>query len=213
MRKTIICSNFILEDQAKHASDKLWFDELQRLLASFAMSTNPPLLFHKRGGPIQDFNEEPLHHRPRLPVIPDLRFEYSYLRSIQPYFKVQRVVPGPRQDIDTGLGERYEKVDAHSDKGKDKEGEQLQLVCSETIEVQWGKIIWVTTRDQVISPLLQGALWALASYYLNPFSAQLGSRMGTFVRSHVPTKEGLGAGWLRDWVKRLGITSEGGERR
>ena len=122
------------------------------------MST-PPLLFHKRGGPIQDFNEEPLHHRPRLPVIPDLRFEYSYLRSIQPYFKVQRIVPETRQDIDTGLGEGYESVDAHSDKGKEKEGEQLQVVRSETIEVQWGKIIWVTTRDQVISPLLQGALW------------------------------------------------------
>lgn len=126
------------------------------------MSTNPPLLFRKRGGPIQDSYEEPLHQRPRLPVIPDLRFEYSYLRSIQPYFKVQRVVPEPRQDIDIDdavLGEGYEKVDAHSDKGKEKEGEQLQVVCSETIEVQWGKIIWVTTRDQVISPLLQGALW------------------------------------------------------
>jgi len=126
------------------------------------MSTNSPLYFHKRGGPIQGSNEEPLHQRPRLPVIPDLRFEYSYLRSIQPYFTIQRVVPEPRQHIDTddaGLGEGYEKVDAHSDKGKGEEGEQLQVVRSEMIEVQWGKIIWVTTRDQVISPLLQGALW------------------------------------------------------
>lgn len=29
----------------------------------------------------------------------------------------------------------------------------------EVIRVQWKKILWVTLRDQVLSPLAQGALW------------------------------------------------------
>lgn len=47
---------------------------------------------------------------------------------------------------------------------------------------------------------------ALASYYLTPYSAQLGSKMGTFVHGHIPTKEGSGVGWLRGWAKTLGLS-------
>ena len=51
----------------------------------------------------------------RLPVIPDLRFEQSYLRSIAAY------------------------------------------TSSENID--WKGVFWITARDQVISPLLQGTVW------------------------------------------------------
>ena len=50
---------------------------------------------------------------------------------------------------------------------------------------------------------------ALASYYLTPFSAQLGSKMGTFVHGQIPrfpTKEGSVVGWLRGWAKSLGLS-------
>lgn len=73
--------------------------------------------------------------------IPDLRFEYTYLKRIVPYVHVQR------------RGE---------DKGKGKEGEETAESAEggqEVVTVEWGKVIWITTRDQVISPLLQGALW------------------------------------------------------
>ncbi|KAF9460043.1 hypothetical protein BDZ94DRAFT_1198624 [Collybia nuda] len=162
-------------------------------------------------------NPEPSEHHPphshhaRLPVIPDLRFEYSYLRSIRPYVKFQSTTPEPHQKQGLGnllSGERYENVDGH------EEEHELSLVqnqsSTEVIELQWGRIAWVTTRDQVISPLLQGALWALASYLFTPFSAQLGSRVGTFARSRLtPPTEGLGVGWLRNLANGLGFGTTG----
>lgn len=51
---------------------------------------------------------------------------------------------------------------------------------------------------------------ALASYYITPFSAQLGSRMGTFVHQHIATREGSGVGWLRGWAKNLGLSRSDG---
>jgi len=40
---------------------------------------------------------------------------------------------------------------------------QSTMVSSprEIIHLQWQKIFWVTLRDQVISPFLQGALWCV----------------------------------------------------
>jgi hypothetical protein len=34
----------------------------------------------------------------------------------------------------------------------------------EIIHLQWQKILWVTLRDQVISPFLQGALWCVLDF-------------------------------------------------
>ena len=47
---------------------------------------------------------------------------------------------------------------------------------------------------------------ALASYYITPYSAQLGSKVGTFVHERIPTKEGSAVGWLRTWAKSLGLS-------
>ncbi|PGH23415.1 hypothetical protein AJ80_02525 [Polytolypa hystricis UAMH7299] len=55
----------------------------------------------------------PIPRRAPLPPLPDLRFEQSYLRSLQ---------------------------------GADS----------------WGRIAWITIRDQVLFPLIQGTLWTLA---------------------------------------------------
>lgn len=52
---------------------------------------------------------------------------------------------------------------------------------------------------------------ALASYYITPFSAQLGSKVGTFAHQHIPTKEGSGVGWLRGWAKNLGLSRSNGD--
>lgn len=80
------------------------------------------------------------HTSPMALPIPDLRFEYTYLKRVRPYVHVQRKT---------------------EDKNTDKEGEEVaeDTEGEEVVTVEWGKVIWITTRDQVISPLLQGALW------------------------------------------------------
>ncbi|KXN87777.1 hypothetical protein AN958_08161 [Leucoagaricus sp. SymC.cos] len=137
------------------------------------------------------------HHdhqkKPKLPVIPDLRFEYSYLRSIRPYVHVERL----------GGGDAKEQTSAqHPSTGP-----------KEMVRVEWRKVIWITTRDQVISPLLQGILWAIASYFLTPYSASLGSKLSHLMHVKPPPKEGNAAGWLRNWVKSLGLTSKSVESK
>lgn len=47
---------------------------------------------------------------------------------------------------------------------------------------------------------------ALASYYITPYSAQLGSKIGTFMHESIPAKEGSTVGWLRAWTKSLGLS-------
>jgi len=169
---------------------------------------------HARGG---EYGDQPHPHR--LPVIPDLRFEYSYLRSIRPYVSVERissVVPEARSTMNIELAEEHGYVSLGPE-GKERvfpEGDELTVFepepttvagPTEVIHVQWQKIAWVTIRDQVISPFLQGALWALASYYWSPFSTRLGSQMGTYFRGLLPSKEGAGITWIRGWSKKLGL--------
>jgi hypothetical protein len=79
----------------------------------------------------------------KLPPIPDLRFEYSYLKNIQPYVKIRRV------------GRKVQEPHV-------AEGEVVVVdeeFPREIIEIEWRQILWVTLKDQLISPLLQGTLW------------------------------------------------------
>jgi len=110
------------------------------------------------------------HSRSRLPVIPDLRFEYSYLRSVRPYIRIERStsasVPTGVHPVDPALEDQeYERIFIPLGDEKVTEGNvktsvsPTPILTSETIHVQWGRVIWITLRDQVISPLLQGALW------------------------------------------------------
>lgn len=92
-----------------------------------------------------------ISERRRIPPVPDLRFEYSYTRSVSQYVHVDRVPP------------------PSSEKGKEKatDGDEEQdssavaVGAGELVRVDWGRVIWITTRDQVISPLVQGALWCV----------------------------------------------------
>lgn len=64
-------------------------------------------------------------------VIPDLRFERSYLKSIAPYVRTRRVSDGAAG------------------------GSEVR----EVVDIKWNKVLWITVRDQLVSPLLQGAIW------------------------------------------------------
>ena len=141
-------------------------------------SDAPPELYrhhskHTHGGKDSDH-----HHPPRLPVIPDLRFEYSYLRSIRPYVSVEKI---NAQDARSAMNVELIAEDGYISLGA--EGAEKKFLVEdqhmvfkhqspvssprEIIHLQWQKIFWVTLRDQVISPFLQGALWCvLGSVYL-----------------------------------------------
>ncbi|TFK60667.1 hypothetical protein BDN72DRAFT_805509 [Pluteus cervinus] len=167
-----------------------------------------------------------LERRPRLPAIPDLRFERSYLRSIQPFLSYKSSEPSEHpiishHRVETSESHDFEEVthektnegrlavvNVVESKGQVGAGAiTVAPTWGDIDSVKWGSLLWITTRDQFISPFLQGAIWALASYYITPFSAQAGSRVGAFVKSRLPTKDGLGVQKLRDWVKGLGITT------
>lgn len=133
------------------------------------MASHPPFLLH------EPKHQEPNSQHPRrtahLPVIPDLRFEHSYLKSIRPHIhtrdEIERTnstrVPKTEEERDTFGGQEYDKVEKEKD---DHELSQNRPVppavvpsYSEVVQIEWQKVFWVTARDQVISPLLQGALW------------------------------------------------------
>lgn len=67
-------------------------------------------------------------------------------------------------------------------------------------------------RDSVVSiqlvlhpRLIQTSVRALVSFYLTPFSARVGHGIVERLPRH--RKEGLGVGWLRNWVKSLGLSA------
>ncbi|KAH9967805.1 hypothetical protein BJV74DRAFT_277221 [Russula compacta] len=66
----------------------------------------------------------------------------------------------------------------------------------------WQSVVWITVRDQVISPLLQGAIWGTVSVFIQPL---LRSFTGWRSQSRAPRypKEGSAAGWLRQWARSL----------
>ncbi|KAE9396402.1 hypothetical protein BT96DRAFT_113474 [Gymnopus androsaceus JB14] len=115
------------------------------------------------------------HHRPHLPPLPDLRFELTFLRSIRPYVHF------------------YQSSSMAKSTGQ------------EVIDVEWRHVFWITFRDLILSPFLQGAVWTIVAFYLTPLSARVGH--GLVERLPRSRKEGLGVGWLRGWVKGLGLSS------
>ncbi|KAF8893223.1 hypothetical protein CPB84DRAFT_1783472 [Gymnopilus junonius] len=178
-----------------------------------------PVIFHERKHAYPHDHQQHRHddHHPgtsakKLPVIPDLRFEYSYLRSVKPFVKVERVTTtrDKKKGGSEGTEDSYEQIEGDREGEHEKgEGKIARVGTggpSEVITVQWAKVAWVTIRDQVISPLLQGLVWALASYYVRPFSKDLGTRMGSFVHEALPRKEGSVVSWLRGWTKSIGLS-------
>ncbi|KAF8649179.1 hypothetical protein AX16_005977 [Volvariella volvacea WC 439] len=163
------------------------------------------------------------HHQPIVPLktIPDLRFESTYLRSLQKYVKVTiKPVEGtskadPTTGAKEGWEQAFEKVEDQSDDSvtlaSDESDTALKGPVKRTmeVEVQWKGVAWATVRDQILAPFLQGLVWALASSFITPLGAQAGAKAGTFIRTHLPTKEGLGIGWLRKWARGLGLSGAG----
>jgi len=145
--------------------------------------------------PVRD---PPQTHR-HIPAVPDLRFEYSYLRSIARYVHVERSKPD-------------EVVVDRKGKGRAVEASQLEMVESfpgEVVQVQWARVLWITARDQALMPLLQGVIWGVVGPFVGPAMAVASARFsewwgrGAGRRAGAPSHEGGGVGWLRDWIAGL----------
>ncbi|KAF7324738.1 hypothetical protein MKEN_00515500 [Mycena kentingensis (nom. inval.)] len=128
-----------------------------------APATHPPFVAHD---PKYTHPEEEHPRKAALTTVPDLRFEYGFLKSVQPFFELK--------------------------------GKERQEPGSEVLDIQWGHVGWVTLRDQVLSPLAQGALWAIAATVFSPVVSQ----MRTVVpRPRLP--EGGFVKWLRGLIQPL----------
>ncbi|KAF4564705.1 hypothetical protein EYR36_002644 [Pleurotus pulmonarius] len=137
------------------------------------------------------------HHPARIPAIPDLRFENSYLRSIRPFFYVRRIYVAP---------DAKEPDYDHADVAL---AASHKAAISEEIIIDWAKVLWITTRDQVISPFLQGAVWGIAGHFLVPLMRRARVHSARYIKSRLTSTEGQGITWLRNWVKGFSSTAPG----
>ncbi|KAH7868894.1 uncharacterized protein C8R40DRAFT_803437 [Lentinula edodes] len=165
------------------------------------MSSEVPFPRHEHLHEYSDRRSTAAHSRPHFPPLPDLRFEVTYLQSIKPYIRFHHRPANAKTKIPNFAG--IDQITSMK-----TESPQL-LEREELIEIEWMGVLWITVRDQIISPLIQGTLWALVSFYISPFSARVGHELVERLPSR-PTstkKEGRGAGLLRDWVQGLGLSS------
>ncbi|WVQ78190.1 hypothetical protein IAT38_000273 [Cryptococcus sp. DSM 104549] len=144
-----------------------------------------------------------------MPPLPDLRFEQSYLLSIRPFLK-----PRPTQQAKAEKGEvTDDKIGSATVQGA--ESDEV-FHWGREVDVDWGQVVWVTFRDQLFSPLVQGALWGWATVFLSATGVAL--RASMYPARHTPkgriaggpggtTSQAGGGdavggtGWWRNWVK------------
>ncbi|CAE6532249.1 unnamed protein product [Rhizoctonia solani] len=163
-------------------------------------------------------------HSNPLPIkaLPDLRFEQAYLSALKPFMHIR--ADGPvdgKPESRATIEEPAVKAAALAGPvGIDVVTRGAGVSRYGTPErIEWGKIAWVTIRDQVIAPLVQGTVWGSASIFLGPASKKVAlslremfvgpnnqqSASGVTPR---PSRGENNMGWLRSWVRGLGIGAE-----
>ncbi|KAF8601563.1 hypothetical protein BDV93DRAFT_608085 [Ceratobasidium sp. AG-I] len=160
--------------------------------------------------------------RSGLPIraLPDLRFEQSYLLSLKPFVHIRKEEVNSEEK--SGARGTIEKPTVEGTALAEPLGLDVVVRSAGVSKygiperVEWGEIAWVTIRDQIISPLLQGAVWGTASMFLAPLSKKLTlSLRELFVgpSSHSPpsptsaprtTRGQDNTDWLRSWARSLG---------
>ncbi|KDN36733.1 hypothetical protein RSAG8_10662, partial [Rhizoctonia solani AG-8 WAC10335] len=163
-------------------------------------------------------------HSNPLPIktLPDLRFEQAYLLALKPFVHIRADVAVNEKAKSRGSVEEpvVEAAALSEPVGFDIVTRGAGVSRYGTPErIEWGKIAWVTIRDQVIAPLVQGTLWGSASIFLGPASKKVAvSLREMFVgpsnqqSPSTPTPRASrgenNMGWLRSWVRGLGIDAE-----
>ncbi|GHJ84269.1 hypothetical protein NliqN6_0671 [Naganishia liquefaciens] len=148
------------------------------------------------------------------PPIPDLRFEQSYLLSIRPFLhpRVNNRKAAAVMESSTAGG-----PESHTLTTSSKQDEVFSW--GRDVDVDYKDVLWVTFRDQLVSPLIQGFFWGVLTVSISAFS-QAG-RTALYPASHkskgrITGGEGSGLsqagageavgetqeeGWWRKWVK------------
>ncbi|CAD6916298.1 unnamed protein product [Tilletia controversa] len=130
-------------------------------------------------------DKSPLGALPR--AMPDMRFEQSYLATIRGF--VHELTPeegeqekravredrhGSHPDPADGA-EEEEKKKTRKGGAKGDDEHKVVATVSRTSEpelwlgnlkIEWYPLLWVTFRDQIVSPLVQGAVWGIAGLAL-----------------------------------------------
>ncbi|TDL22698.1 hypothetical protein BD410DRAFT_839412 [Rickenella mellea] len=128
---------------------------------------------------------------PLIPAIPDLRFEQSYLRSIAPFMRT-RTTNTSHSPGTSSSANKLHSEEKHAAMGVvqpvDSASAGLQVVS-----IDWAGVLWITVRDQVLSPLVQGTVWGFAGLFLRPLASLLGSKIGSLFTSftHRPPPRSL----------------------
>ncbi|KAG1729141.1 hypothetical protein EDB19DRAFT_1913512 [Suillus lakei] len=134
-------------------------------------------------------------HRIRLPI-PDIRFEQTYLSRVQTCLHVEEIA-GRGGSVDSPLSTDDPFTAATHVSPVINSSQQIT-------RIDWGRLAWITIRDQVFMPLLQGMLWGVIGAYYRPFVGVMKDSLRGKPALPNPV-EGEGVGWLRSWVKRLGL--------
>ncbi|WRT67013.1 uncharacterized protein IL334_003979 [Kwoniella shivajii] len=146
-----------------------------------------------------------------LPIIPDLRFEQSYLLSIRPFLTPRPTAEGKAEKGPIEKGKPSGTLVTSSE-------EDRVFHWGREVDVEWKKVVWVTLRDQIVSPLVQGALWGWATIFLASTGAVL--RANLYPESHIRRGRITGgpggginqagggkavgqSGWWKNWVGSL----------
>jgi hypothetical protein len=108
----------------------------------------PDYPFHPR-----DIEHEVSSVRKRLPI-PDLRPEQVYLKRIQDCIHIAPVARDVKEK-----GTVVETEDTELEFTTFTHVTPLIDSSQQVVRVDWGKIAYITLRDQVMMPLLQGMLW------------------------------------------------------
>ncbi|KZV85426.1 hypothetical protein EXIGLDRAFT_726128 [Exidia glandulosa HHB12029] len=124
---------------------------------------------------------------PSIPL-PDLRFEQTFLRSATKYVDSGAEL----DDHEASLTEEAALVQTA------RSSHELDLFR----DIQWGALLWMSLRDQVIAQYLQGTVLSIATLTLFPWARSLiGGFFGGASRRVSAVKEGEGVGFLRSWFR------------
>ncbi|KAG0140982.1 hypothetical protein CROQUDRAFT_664429 [Cronartium quercuum f. sp. fusiforme G11] len=123
-------------------------------------------------------------------AIPDLRYEQGYLMSLRPFFYLQRKAI----NFDSSQPRNQLTYDLPSTENIDN-----MFYLGRNFRVKWPLVIWVTLRDQMLYPMMQGCLWGTLSLVL----AQI-LRARTFARSRSLPGDKPSGLWRRMLRKLLG---------
>ncbi|PWN53611.1 hypothetical protein IE53DRAFT_383865 [Violaceomyces palustris] len=172
-----------------------------------------------------DEDDHSLLEKVTLPQVPDLRFEQSYLATVRSFIHevdhrdpVQEKI-SQRKGWETRFSAISEKElvgfstneeeEAEQAGEEEKRGQVDEFVVEAgekneselwlgDLRIEWGPLLYVTIRDQILSPLVQGALWGVAGIAFAQLKTYLQVRRG--VRGATSSARGAGGKSLFDAI-------------